>query len=215
LVTFLVNMLKEITRKDVLNTLREHEIRFSKHPNSNNVITLERQEWNEYAESPEPFNVDVRFSHPNYIYLLSRHYSADKNLIRDGGFSVDIFSLVPRIKTVVEQLQDDGYLKIYSQECSFYTEKEASPEPFDEEYDYMEMEKAEYQIRTGEPYKRYIDAKKKFSEEELLALNVSIILTTKGQSRKLFIKERFFSEPIGAISLLISFIALLSSVFLK
>jgi hypothetical protein len=208
-------MLKEITRNDVLNTLREHEIRFSKHPNSNNVITLERQEWNEDAECLEYFDVDVRFSHPNYIYLLSMHYGANKNIIREGGLGVDIFSLVPRIKTIAEQLQDDGYLKIQSQECSFYTEKEEYLEPFGEEYEYREMEKAEHQIRTGEAYKRYIDAKKRFSVDELLALNVSIRLTTKGQNSTLFIKEKFFSEPIGSISLLISLVALLVSVFLK
>ncbi len=208
-------MLKEITRNDVLNTLRKHEIRFSKHPNSNNIITLERHEWNEDAECPDPFDVDVRFSHPNYIYLLSMHYDANKNIIREGGLGVDIFSLVPRIKTIVEQLQDDGYLKIQSQDCSFYTEKEEYHEPFGEEYEYREMEKAEYQIRTGGVYKQYIDAKKRFSEDELLALNVSIRLTTKGQNSTLFIKEKFFSEPIGAISLLVSLVALMLSVFLK
>jgi hypothetical protein len=55
-------MLKEITRNDVLNTLRQHEIRFSKHPNSNNIITLPRQEWNEDAQCPEFFDVDIRIS---------------------------------------------------------------------------------------------------------------------------------------------------------
>ncbi len=197
-------MLKKITRNDVLNTLRQHEIRFSKHPNSNNVITLERQEWNEDAECPETFDVDVRFSYPNYIYLLSRLFNADKNMIRDGSFGIDIFSLVPRIKTIVEQLQDDGYLIIDTQKCSFHSE-------FRKETVYLDPDGDP----VSNPFERYINAEATFSKEELLVLSSSIRLTTKGQSGKIFLKEKFLSEPIGFISLLISFAALLASVFLK
>jgi len=197
-------MLKEITRNDVLNTLRQHEIRFSKHPNSNNIITLQRQEWNEDAECPEFFDVDIRFSYPNYIFLLSEFYSADKNMIRDGNIGVDIFSLVPRIKTIVEQLKDDGYLKIESQKCSFYTE-------FGKVTVYSDPDGEPIQ----HPYESYINAEVRFSKEELLIFDTSIRLTTKGQSRKLFIKEKLLSEPIGSFSLLISLGALLGSIFLK
>lgn len=197
-------MLKEITRNDVLDILRLHEIRFSKHPNSNNVITLERQEWNEDAECPETFDVDVRFSYPNYIYLLSRLFNADKNMIRDGSFGIDIFSLVPRIKTIIEQLQDDGYLVIGTQKCSFYSE-------FRKETVYLDPDGDP----VGSPYERFINAETRFTKEELLVLSSSIRLTTKGQDGKLFIKERFLSEPIGSTSLFISFVALLVSIFLK
>jgi hypothetical protein len=191
-------MLKEITRNDVLNTLRQHEIRFSKHPNSNNIITLPRQEWNEDAQCPEFFDVDIRFSHPSYIYLLSELFSADKNMIRDGNFGVDIFSLVPRIKTIVEQLKDDGYLKTEPQKCSFHTE-------FGKVTVYSDPDGEP----VHHPYESYINAEVRFSKEELLILNTSIRLTTKGQSRKLFIKEKLLSEPIGSFSLLISLGALL------
>ncbi len=203
-------MLKEITRNDVLNVLRRHETRFSKYPNSNNVITLERQEWNEDAGCPEDFDVEVRFSHPNYIYILLQLYGADKNIIRDGGFGVDVFSLVPRIKTIVKQLQNDGYLNIYSQKCSFYTEREVKPQS-PEEYDQIEMENEEYQMRTGESYKRYINAEARFTKDELQALSTALFLETKGQSTLLHFKERFFSEPIGLFSLLISIVSILVS----
>jgi len=195
-------MLREITGNDVLDILRKHEIHFSKYPNSNNMITLERQEWNEDAECPEPFNVEVRFSHPNYIYLLSELYGADKGTIRDGGLGVDIFSLVPRIKTVVEQLQDDGYIKIGSQKCFFHTE-------FGKEIVYQDFDGDP----IVNPFERYINAEARFSKDELLALNSSITLTTKGQSGKLFLKERFLSEPIGSISLMTSVVAVLVSIF--
>lgn len=200
-------MLKEITRNDVLFTLRKHEERFLKYPNSNNVIILERQEWNEDAECPEPFDVDISFSYPNYIYLLARLFNADKNMIRDGSLGIDIFSLVPRIKTIVEQLQDDGYLIIDTQKCYFHSE-------FRKETVYLDPDGDP----VSKPFERHINAEAGFSKEELLALSSSIRLTTKGRSGKLFIKEKLFSEPIGAFSLLVSVAALLVSVlsiFLK
>lgn len=199
-------MLKEITRNDVLKVLREHEKRFSKHPNSNDIITLERQEWNENTELAELFDVDVRFTYPNYIYLIFKLYNVDKNMIKDGNLGVEIFSLVPRIKTIVKQLQDDGYLNNCSQKCTFHTEME---EPYTEydEIDYEEV--AEHQRLTGKSYKRYMQAEAKFSKEELQNLTVAIMLTTKGYSRCLHYKEKLFSEP----SLLISIIAVLVSIF--
>jgi hypothetical protein len=194
-------MLKEITRNDVLNVLRRHEIYFSKNIDSNILTTLERKEWNEDAEESESFDVEVRFSHPNYIYLLLELYGADKNTIRDGNLGVNIFDLVPRIKTVVEQLQDDGYVKIGSQKCSFHTEfgKETIYQDFDGD-------------PIAHPFERYINAEARFSKDELLVLNSSITLTTKGQSGKLFFKERFLSEPIGSISLITSVVAVLVSI---
>lgn len=195
-------MLKEITRHDVLAMLRKHDAWFSRHPNSQNVIILERQEWNEDAKQPESFDVEVHFTHPNYIYLLSELYGANKSMIRDGGFGIDIFRLLSRIKMLVKQLEDDGYLKLEMQGCSFHTEfcKEIV-------YEYPDGEPVDY------PFERYINASTKFSKDELLALNTSILLTTKGQSRMLFIKERLFSEPVGTFSLLISLVALLASIF--
>ena len=120
------------------------------------------------------------------------------------NLGVDIIRLVPRIKTVVEQLQDDGYVKIGSQKCSFHTEfgKETVYQDFDGD-------------PVARPYERYINAEATFSKEELLILSSSIRLTTKGQSEKLFIKERLVSEPIGAFSLFISLLALLASIFFK
>jgi hypothetical protein len=200
-------MLKAITRKDVLNALRKHEAEFSKNPNLQNEITLKRQEWNEDTGQSESFDVDVCFTYPNYIYLIFKLYDVDKNMVKDGNLGVEIFSLVQRIKTIVKQLQNDGYLNIFLQKCTFHTEME---EPFTQYDEIDDNEVAEYQTRTGKSYKRYIQVEKKFSKEELQNLTVAIMLTTKGCSDYLYFKEKFFSEP----SLLVSIIAVLVSILL-
>ncbi len=204
-------MLREITKNNVLELLRKHQSRFSKYPNSQNVITLERQEWNEDSEQPDSFDVEVRFTHPNYIYLLSELYGANKNMVQDGNLGIDIFSLVARLKIIVKQLEDDQYLKIYTQKCSFHTERENLPQS-QEEADHLDEIAAEYQMR-GLVYKNYIDAEKRFSAQEHQALGVAIILTTKGQNPYLYLKEKFFSEPVGSFSILVSFVAVVVSIF--
>lgn len=205
-------MLKEITRNDLLKILRKHETRFSKHPNSNNVITLPRKEWNEDAECPEEYNVDIRFTYPNYIYLISELYGVDNGVIKDGGLGVDVFSLVPRMKTLIKQLEEDGYLIIGKQKCTFYSEKEEQITQYDELDDDVI---AEYQIHTGKSYKRFAPTEAAFLKTELAALNSTIVLTTKGQGCYPYMKERIYSEPIGFVSFLISLGAVVASLFLK
>jgi len=185
-------MTKEITCKTVLKALREHEVKFSKDSFSTNKLFIQREDWHEDAEVSIPFYAEVIFIHPNYHYLISK--SGNTN-IKDVD-EIDLCSM-PRIKTVVEQLKNDGYLTTAiptAQELYFQTEQEEQPtQPTQEE---MEFEDYLGYHPSYKPRKNFINARSRFSKDELEALNIKILLTQKGRDQYYDLRKSVYADPI-------------------
>ena len=189
-------MTKQIRKKNILKLLRNNAGNLSMSRNLWRVLTFQKYE-DIGTDEPEIFNIEVRFQHHNYISLARDFYSSDEEgIIRNGAFGNEDFSFIPLLQTIVEQMKDDGYVYINKQKCDYHTD-------FGKEVEYDENGMNEI----------YIDAKKYFSQDELRFLETSITLTTKGQSWFSFVKENILSEPIGIISLIISFISIIIAKF--
>jgi hypothetical protein len=169
---------------------------FSRNPNIWRVLTFEKITGD--CKGIEEFDIDVKFQHPNYISLIRELYNANKkgNIRCDdnGGISDD-FLFVPYLQLLIKQLENDGYVSLGFQKCTYETEFGKSetygPDGLDESY---------------------INAEKFFSVAEKKALETSIMLTTKGQSELSFFREKIISEPIGILSLVLSIISIIISI---
>lgn len=188
----------EIHDTDVLAVLRDSDSFTTKNPHARLVMTFKKHEYDEDIKDQVDFEVTVRCSHPNYLSLIRNLYKTDQyGFIRDGSFGIDSESFVPHIRTILTRLQDGGYINIGKQECTYHSDYNKRTE-----YD----EDGPNEIR--------INPKRFFTKEEQELLGAAVVLTTKGKSRFSFVKENILAEPVGALSLIVSIIALVISVFL-
>lgn len=187
-------MVKEITKREIIKLVKNDLKNLSDQPNLWRVLIYKKMDIDKNNQ-PIDFDVEVRFQNPNYLSIVRDLYNADiYGNIHEGPCSNHDFSYVSNLKNKIDQLVQDGYIVTRKQEINYHTEY---------------GKKNEYSEDGGQEI--YVDAKKLFSKEEQEYLETSIVLTTKGQKKLDFWKEKFFSEPVGFVSLIIAIISLIIS----
>ena len=187
-------MAKEITKKQILKLLNKSQDNLSNEPNLWRILTFQKID-TKYSQ-PEDFDVEVRFQNHNYVSIARDLYDSDSyGMIWDGPRGSTDFSHIPSFKSLIKQLSDDDYISIEKQTVHYNTDYDMQVEYFEEG-----------------PQEVYMAADKLFSEEERILLETSIILTTKGQNRFEFWKDKIISEPIGIFSFFVSLASLVISI---
>lgn len=171
------------------------------HPTLRHVFTIEKIVPDKNGREPDKAIIEVRFPNHNYYTIIREIYYTDvhntvwhklSNNTTSIGFSDQ--DIIPRLKVIISQLENDGYVMLQSQKCRYFTEY-GKEEGCDE---------------SGH-YDIYKDAKKFVSIDEQKDLETAIILTTKGQNWLSSWRNKIISEPIGLLSLLIAVISLIFS----
>lgn len=189
----LLNMKKQITKKDILKLLNKDFEDIS--INQNIFRILEFKQCTLINDEPEELCVEVRSKFPSYVSIIRDLYNSDKyGCVRSDDFlGVSDFSIVPHIKAIVKQLEKDGYLYVEKQKCSYYTDFVINVECDKDSCNEV-----------------YFNAENLFTQEEKSYLESAIFLCTKGRNWKDYFINKILSEPVGSISLLISSISLIA-----
>jgi len=185
----------QITAESILKILRGSETNLLSYPNRNLLLIFKKMEWDEDSEQAFEVDVEVRFLHENYESITRSIYNMDSDTLRQGAFGKK--SPIEAVRLIVGRLEQDGYVKIIKQPCSYHTEYGRRTEYTDD----------------GDEYEIVTDAKKYFTKDEQLDLSTAIVLTTKGFGTYVYFKKTFYSEPLAVIAIIISVFALLVSVF--
>lgn len=185
----------QITPESVLNILRKSETNLLINPNRNILLTFKKMEWDENSEQTFEVDVEVRFLNENYESISRSIYKMDSDTLRQGAFEVK--SPIEAVRLIVGRLEQDGYIKIKKQACSYHTEYGRRTEYTDD----------------GDEYEVVTDAKRYFTKNEQLDLGTAIVLTTKGFGTYAYFKKTFYSEPLAVIAIIVSVLALLVSIF--
>ncbi len=179
------------TKNDILRLLRDNSSTIFKYPNGWRVLFFKRQEINE--GELEEFDVQVRCQRTNYISLVRDLYKSDEyGDIKDASFGSNDFSYVSAVKELINQLKNDGFVILEQQKCQYFTEfgKKLVPDG------------------SGGVDEIFISPEKYFADDEKKLLETSIVLTTKGNSWLSYWRDRLNSEPLGALSFIVSSTAL-------
>jgi hypothetical protein len=190
-----MDKLPQITAESILRILRKSETNLFTYPNRNLLLTFKKMEWDEDSEQAFEVDVEVRFLHENYESITRSIYNMDSDTLRQGAFGIK--SPIEAVRLIVERLEQDGYVKIKKQPCSYHTEYGRRTEYTDD----------------GDEYEVVTDAKKYFTKDEQLDLSTAIVLTTKGFGTYAYFKKTFYSEPLAVIAIIVSIFALLVSIF--
>ncbi len=180
----------KVTRGKLLKALRSFEQRRERFPN---IILLQEASTFEIDDPSHPdsdvseVKVTVRIEYPNYQYLVGEIYGSSE--LRDGPFGFK--APVGIIRDEVLRMANDGLVTLEMQSPIF-----------------TRIDK-----RNGEEV-RY-DPGKFFSREEIKDYKTKIVLTTKGRSVLEYWKSSFPENAVAWLSLFVSLLALLTSIFIK
>jgi len=186
---------ENVTKKDILELLRENSKAISKYPNGWRVLFFKKQESKD--GEMEEFDVQLRCQRVNLISLVRDLYKSDEyGLIKDGAFGSNDFSYVSTVKELVNQLKNDGYVILEEQKCLYFTEfgKKLVPDGL------------------GGIDEVFVNPEKYFTDDEKKLIETSITLTTKGHSWSSYWRDKINSEPLGVLSFLVASAALIISI---
>jgi len=176
---------------DIIKILRQSEADLLSHPNRNLLLTFEKLEWDVDTEQASEIDVEVRFLYQNYESITRAVYKMDSDTLRRGPFGVK--SPIEAVRLLVKRLEQDGYIQIKKQSCSYHTE-------YGRQIKYDD---------DGDEYETTTDAKKYFTDAEQSDLNEAIVLTTKGLGAYVHFKKIIYSEPLAFVALIIAVLSLI------
>lgn len=177
-----------VTREKLLKALRSFEQKRGKFPN---IILFQEATALEVDDPSRPdsdvseVRVFVRTEYPNYQYLVRETYGSSE--IRDGSYSQE--APVGIIRDEILRMANDGLVTLGMQSSGFTRLDRVSGEEV-----------------------RY-DPGQFFSSQEIKDYKTKIVLTTKGKSVLEYWKSSFPENAIAWFSLVVSFVALLTSIF--
>ncbi|NTV44903.1 MAG: hypothetical protein HGA67_04445 [Candidatus Yonathbacteria bacterium] len=194
--------MKKMKQRDVLRLLRNNHRRGFLNPyNFSRVFIYQKYKSsdNENVE-PEALEIEVSFKYYNYPAIIRDFYNSDKyghffdNEDVIGYF--DDFCLVPDLKILIKQLEEDGKLYREKQKVNYYYT--------DYGLEFIPYADGQHVLLN--------DGRNFFSKDEQESLETALILTTKGQNRIYFLWDKILSEPIGLFSLVLALISIIISI---